>query len=111
MLQILTSEFLPKSILLIYLEQFVALFGIIAYAVDWRVLSFTPIGTQKFRKIFAFTVFLLLSIFLIYSATNKVDIFLKTPFVKDRASLKVRVEPAKRIPGLFGLFSETIREK
>ena len=110
MLQILTSEFLPKSILLIYLEQFVALFGIIAYAVDWRVLSFTPIGTQKFRKIFAFTVFLLLSIFLIYSSTNKVDIFLKTPVIKD-VNLKVKVEPAKRIPGLFGLFSETIKEK
>jgi hypothetical protein len=111
MLQILTSEFLPQNIILIYLEQFVALSGIIAYAVDWGVLSFIPIGTKKFRKIFAFTVFLFLSMFLIYSATNKVDVFLKTPFVKDRVSLKVRVEPAKRIPGLFGLFSETIKEK
>lgn len=111
MLQILTSEFLPKSILLIYLEQFVALSGIIAYAIDWRSLSFVSVKSKKLQKAFSFVACFLLSIFLIYSATNKVDIFLKTPFVKDRVSLKVRVDPAKRIPGLFGLFSETIKEK
>lgn len=110
MLQILTSEFLPKSILLIYIEQFVTLSGIIAYAIDWRSLSFVSVKSKKLQKAFSFVACFLLSIFLIYSATNKVDIFLKTPVIKD-ANLKVKVEPAKRIPGLFGLFSETIKEK
>ena len=110
MLQILTSEFLPKIILLIYLEQFVALTGVIAYAIDWRSLSFVPIKSKKLQKAFSFVTCFLLSTFLIYSATNKVDVFLKTPIIKD-VNLKVKVEPAKRIPGLFGLFSETIKEK
>lgn len=110
MLQILTSEFLPKIIILIYVEQFVALSGIIAYTVDWGALSL-PIGAERFQKIFSFTVCLLLSIFLLYSATNKVDVLIKKPSVKDGVNLKVRTEPAKRIPGLFGLFSETIKEK